>query len=136
MFFVYLAAVVVFMVVLSVFFTKATVRIMGKLGGETIYKLHESAEFILNTGLIPPFWREKAEGKLRSARENNSPQESIAKIEGQVKRRYLKQMKKLLHFARNSSTVTDEEARAILVAGLEKARDRWLTSSLSDMTGV
>ena len=135
MFLLYLLLAVVLMAGLSVFLTRMTVQMMGKLGGETIHKLHESAEFILNTGKVPPFWREKTERRLKKALSEKVSSSRIAKLERPVRRRYLRQMKKLLQFAENSSTVSDEETREILTAGLKKARKTWLATSLSEMTG-
>mgnify|MGYP001028052526 CR=1 FL=1 len=54
--FFYVILIIAMMVVMATFLTKGTVALMGKLGGETIYRLHNSAEYIVNTRSVPPEW--------------------------------------------------------------------------------
>ena len=135
MFFLYMLLVIALMVVISVVLTKTTVKVMGKLGGEAIYNMHQSVEFIMNTGLVPPFWREKAEKRLNRLREGSTPEEILRRVERRVRRRYLRQLKSLLKFAENTSTVEDEETRDTLLTTLNDAYRKWRKMSWKDMTG-
>jgi hypothetical protein len=135
MFFLYMLLIVALMAVFSVILTRMTVKIMGKLGGEAIYKLHESAEFVSNTGLVPPFWRDKAERRLMRVRAGGGADGNIHRLEDAARRRYLRQLRKLIHYAKNSSTIADEETRDTLVGRLRGTMTNWKTMSWKDMTG-
>jgi hypothetical protein len=135
-FFLYVAAAVVLLAVVSVLLTRAAVKLMGKLGGETIYRLHESAEFISRTHRVPPSWREAAEERIALLGKQGIDDDRLGRTERRARWRCLRQLEKLLHFVDNSSTIADEEARNILRRELLSAFQEWRRQSWSEMIGA
>ncbi|MBT3272660.1 MAG: hypothetical protein HN368_05870 [Spirochaetales bacterium] len=122
MFFFYIALTVVLISALMVILTRLMAKMMGKLGGQTFQRLYESAEFITETGRVPPFWTEKLRSKRRHQAEHSS------------KKKCMRQMKKLIQFASNTSTVADEETRQILIRALTRVEREWAEMSWNEMT--
>ena len=135
MFFLYIVLTVVLISALMVFLTRLMVKVMGKLGGQTFQRLHESAEFITNSGKVPPFWIEKLQERLNRLKDRNPDERRIIQAELNSKKKCMRQMKKLIQFATNTSTVADEETRQILVNALTKAKREWSEMSWHEMTG-
>jgi hypothetical protein len=136
MFFLYMVITVVIMSALMVFLTRMTLKVMGKLGGETFQRIHESAEFISNTRKVPPFWTVKVEKQINKLKSGNAGQDKIRRAEIKAKNRCMRQMKKLLKFAANTSTVADEETRDILIKTFTSTMAEWKEMTWSEMTGT
>ena len=132
-----IAYLILYVVVIScmfVFFTKFMVYFMGKFGGETINKIHRSAEFIINTKKVPPWWVacfkkgfEKADRKIDGGQKLEAYKKS-------VKRKCLKQLLKLIKHFKRTSLVEDEEARELVLEGLTGAYEEWKDLSWDDIS--
>ena len=120
-----LIIIVAIMIIASVLLTKGTVRLMGRFGGDTIHKLHKSAEFIIDTHKVPPFWREVLEKRL-SRLQRKGDEKVLRNAKTAARRRCLGQLKKLITYFQKSSTITDEEAREIVLSELNAAYEEWL----------
>jgi hypothetical protein len=135
MVFLYMILVVVLVGGFFVVLIRVVAKVMEKLGGETIYKLQQSAEFVSSAGLVPPFWRDKVERRLNRGRRKGGSQKRIIRLEAAARRRYIRQLRKLIHFVKNSSTIADEKDRDTLVVRLRGTMTSWKTMSWKDMTG-
>ena len=111
------------MVVGATLFTRGTVALMGRVGGETIHALHTSAEYLVEHHSVPPAWQEKLRRRHgRSA----SPGDA-------AKRASLRQLDKIIAHFTKTSLVEDEEARGILLRELEAVYEEWLAASWAEM---
>jgi len=128
-----LILIVVIMIVASVLLTKGTVRLMGRFGGETVHKLHKSAELIVDTHKVPPFWSEPLEKRFSRLRERGA-ETALRSAKAAARIRCLKQLQKVIAFFRRSSTVVDEEAREIILSELGAAYEEWLGMDWDRMT--
>ena len=120
--------IVIVMAVGATLLTKAMVSLMGRLGGNSIYQLHSSAEYIVHNHRVPSDWRERLEKRYRGLRDDSLRPEVKEAHRRRAKRIAIRRLDKLIeHFSR-TSLVVDEEARAILVTELGNAREKWASS--------
>jgi len=85
---------------------------MGRLAGGKVRECHETAEYIIETGRVPPRWLAKSAKSLWWDQRN--PDEKLDAL--------------ISHFEQ-SSLVADEATRELLLSGLKKARNHWDESS-------
>jgi hypothetical protein len=105
--------------------TKATVTLMGRIAGRTVFQIHSSAEHILERGTVPPAWREKLEKRLEGLRPGCTDAGLSAAHRARARRDCLRQLDGLIGHFKKTSIVVDEEARHILVSGLVHVFDAW-----------
>ena len=133
--FLYMLLIVVVMGGFIVLLIRVVVKTTERLGSGVIFHQQQSAEFVSNTGLVPPIWREKVERRLVRARDQGESETSISRLEAAARRRYIRQSRKLIHFTSNSSTIANEEIREILVGKLRKTMTNWKSRSWAEITG-
>ena len=131
---VYLAIIVAIMIAGATLLTKGTVALMGKLGGETIFRLHKSAESIVTDLKVPVQWRRKLEKRYPGLRDVCEDEAKKTAHREQARRLCLRQLDKLIVHFTKTSAVVDEEAREILLAELERAIDLWESHSWDEIT--
>ena len=131
--FFYVILIIAMMAVIATFLTKGTVALMGKLGGETIYKLHSSSEHIMNTHSVPPEWVAAMNKRYPGLTDTAASGSALPDLGNRAKRRVIRQLDTLITHFERTSIVADEEAREILVTELLKARDEWLPLSWEEL---
>ena len=120
--------IVAIMAVGATLLTKATVRLMGRYGGESIRRLHTNAEFIVHHHKVPPLWRERLERRLRGLRDETMDPARREVARERARKLAIRWLDELIrHFGR-TSLVVDEEARDILTSELRAARAEWADS--------
>jgi hypothetical protein len=115
--------------VIAALLTRGTVAAMGRLGGESIHRLLSGAEYIVEHHAVPPAWRDELSKKLGGLRPGCDDGPRRARDEARAKRACLRELARLITFARKSSVVADEEARDILVAELVSTAVEWESAS-------
>ncbi len=123
----WLFVIVAIMVVSATLLTRGTVALMGRLAGETIRQVHESAEYIVEHHSVPPAWQAKLGKRLKGLRLEGAEPRSRAK------RACLRQLGKLIKHFQRTSLVVDEEARDILVSELERVDEEWRSRGWGEM---
>ncbi len=111
------------MAITATVFTKGTVYLMGKYGGESINRIHRDTEFIINTRKVPKEWQIPWEKRMRKLEPAGSA--SRDRIEKSAHRQCLKRIRTLiLHFER-TSMIADEEARELVLKELRDVHTQW-----------
>jgi hypothetical protein len=113
--------------------TRATAVLMGKLGGETIDRLHSSAESIVEDHAVPTAWQERLRGRFEGLRPGCVDAVKTARHRAKAKAACLKQLSRLIRHFRGSSLVADEEAREILLSELGRAYGEWKSADWDRM---
>ncbi len=109
------------MAVMATLLTRGTVKLMGRLAGETIQHVHESAEYIVEHHSVPPAWQAKLGKRLRGLRiEGTRSLDLRERHRARAKHACLRQLGKLIKHFQRTSLVVDEEARDILVSELAR----------------
>jgi hypothetical protein len=123
------------MAVMATIFTKGTVYLMGKYGGESINRIHRDTEFIINTRKVPREWQISWEKRMRKLEAGQAGSASRNRIEKSAYRQSLKRIHKLiLHFER-TSMIADEEARELVLKGLRDVYNQWQSSDWEQIKG-
>ncbi len=129
----WLFVIVAIMVVSATLLTRGTVKLMGRLAGETIQQLHESAEYIVDHHSVPPAWQTKLGRKLRGLGVSDTASKKAAAHRVRAKRACLRQLGTLVKHFQRTSIVVDEEARDILVSELTQVEAEWRSRSWGEM---
>lgn len=124
----------VIVAVIAALLTRGTVAAMGRLGGGSVHRLLSSMEFIVEHHAVPPDWQGDLAKKLGGLRPGCGDGRKKARHEARAKRACLRELARLIAFARASSVVADEEARRILVAELTLVDGEWRTRGWGGMT--
>ncbi len=114
----YLILLVAVMAGSAVFITKFTMWTISKLGHKYIEMTHRSAEFIVNTGAVPPFWYD---GKRAYP------------FPLWQKMRCLKRLKKLISYFENSTVAGDEKTRKLVASRLIDAYNVWVEKEWEEL---
>ena len=97
-------------------------RLMGRVAGKAINNTHRAAQFILETGKIPPVW-------MKSLTRNLTGRPISEAIDGRNGERaralLLRRLDRLTVHFEHSNVFEDPEARELLLMGLRNARDEW-----------
>ena len=126
--FVYILLCVALMAITATVFTKGTVYLMGKYGGESINRIHRDTEFIINTRNVPKEWQIPWEKRMRKLEPEPDGSASRDRIEKSAHRQSLKRIRALiLHFER-TSMIADEEARELVLKELRDVHAQWQSS--------
>jgi hypothetical protein len=129
----WLFVIVAIMIVSATLLTRGTVKLMGRLAGETIRQVHESAEYIVEHHSVPPPWQAKLGKRLRGLGIPDPASRQAAAHRARAKRACLRQLGKLIKHFQRTSLVVDEEARDILVSELETVEGEWRSRSWGEM---
>jgi hypothetical protein len=125
--------------------TRGAAVLVGRLGGQTIRLMHESAEHIVECHTVPPAWQERLARKRGGAMGRaaargattvggcSAPAASDPRSEAAARRVCLRQLDRLIKHFEGSSLVADEEARHLLLAELREARWEWASASWAAM---
>lgn len=123
------------MALMATVFTKGTVYLMGKYGGESINRIHRDTEFIINTCKVPKEWQIPWEKRMRKLETGQAGSASRDRIEKSAHHQSLKRVHKLiLHFKR-TSMIADEEARELVVKELQEVYNQWQSSDWEHIKG-
>jgi len=114
----YIILIIALMALMSVLITKMSLWMISRLGHRYIETTHRSAEFIMNTRAVPPFWLKKRE-PLRSPL--------------YLKYRSLRSLKKIIRYFTTSTVAGDEESRRLIVTGLTEIYNEWTDREWEDM---
>jgi hypothetical protein len=98
-----------------------------------IGRKHHWMEEILATGAVPVSWRSAAAAKLAHQRRQGASVTQLKRRQQQLQQHYLRQFDQLIHYARTTALVADEETRQVLVAQLLAARTAWLAQTLDPL---
>jgi hypothetical protein len=109
------------------------VKLMGRLAGETIQHVHESAEYIVEHHSVPLAWQAKLGKRLRGLRSEGAEAGRRERHRARAKRACLRQLGKLIKHFQRTSLVVDEEARDILVSELARVDEEWRSRSWDEM---
>ena len=107
--FFYIVLIIVLMAATSVFIMKTTFWMVSRLGHGFIEETHKSAEFIINTGKLPPFWYKK----------------KISLPPLLDKYRCMKKMKKIISYFEKSQIAGDEYSRSVIAGKLTEIYNEW-----------
>lgn len=108
--FLYIILVIFVMAASAVIIMKMTFWMISNLGHKYIEMTHKSAEYIINTGAVPPFW-------FKNKRSKENP--FMAKL------RCLKKTRKLIDYFKNNTISGDETTREIIVSKLTEIYNQW-----------
>lgn len=95
---------------MAVVIMKMSFWMISKLGHKYIEMTHRSAEYIINTGTVPPFWYKNGKPKGTPIFE---------------KLKCLKKTRKLIEYFKNSTVSGDETSREIIVSKLTEIYNQW-----------
>ena len=129
----WLFVIVAVMAVMATLFTRGTVKLMGRLAGETIQHVHESAEYIVEHHSVPPAWQAKLGKRLKGLQHDSAEPRLRERHRARAKRACLRQLDKLIKHFKRTSLVVDEEARDILVSELSRVDEEWRGRSWEQM---
>ncbi len=121
----YIFLFIILMSVLTVFFVRGLIRIMGKYGGESIARLHRDSECITNRGMVPPDWVTPWLEKIKAAEKKDSSERFLDALKEKARLDCLKKMDKLIVHFKRTSIIEDEEVRGILIRQLSGTREKW-----------
>ena len=81
----------------------------------------EWLDFVLDTGLVPPEWREKYEKAIAKANSDNR----VQRLKARARTDYLKRMDKLAEYARVSTLIPNDAERKQILKDLAEIRKEW-----------
>lgn len=113
----YILLLVVVMAGISVLILKVTFRMISTLGHKYIEKTHKSAEFIMETGQVPPFWFKR---------------EITLPVLGKLI--CLRRIRKLISYFKNSTIAGEEGTRALIVSKLTRIHNDWTDLEWDDLS--
>lgn len=113
--------------------TRGMVALMGRFAGGKISRVFADAEHIVDRHTIPPSWRERLRKRLRGVRPECADPRLSARHQARARRWSLRELERLLSFAKKTSIVADEESRRVFVAELEQVREEWLARGWDGM---
>jgi hypothetical protein len=126
-------AAVAGMSVMATLLTRVTVALMGRFGGEAVHRTMSDTEYIVERHAVPPAWKAGLERKHRGLRPGCGDAVLGEKHRALARQACLRQLGRLITFAKKSSVVADEETREILLAELTHVRQKWLGRSWNEM---
>jgi hypothetical protein len=127
------AIAAVLVAVVAVIGTKGMVALMGRFAGQSVSRIFTDAEHVVEHHAVPPSWLEKLRRKLRGLRPDCADARLSTRHQARARQSCLRELDRLLSFARKTSIVADEEARGVFVAELEKVRENWRAGSWDEM---
>jgi hypothetical protein len=107
-------------IITSVFLTHLSFYLLNCYGMKKIDQMHRSAQFISEVSKVPPFW-------FSEAQRLNPRRASINRLSS------LRRLKRLLHYYKHSTLVSDEETRYIIQKELTQVYNRWLSMNWNEM---
>jgi hypothetical protein len=126
-----LVSIIVFLAFVAAFtlLFRYTTRTVGQRVGEWVDRRHRAAEEILDSGRAPRAWIEMlsrrfpglASGAVASRRERA------------LKRRLVRELRRLEKYFERSPLVDSEETRTTLVAELRAVREKWLSTPVAEL---
>jgi hypothetical protein len=119
--------------VVAALLTKGTVVVTSRLGGERVTRILADAEYIVEHRAVPPEWQTKLGKRLRGPRSGGAEPRVQARHQAKARRWCLRELRRLIGFARTTSIVADEEARAILLTQLSGVGAKWRNLSWDEM---
>jgi hypothetical protein len=127
------AGAAVLVAVVAVLLTKGTVALTSRLGGQRVSRILADAEYIIACHAVPPAWRKRLEKRLRGLRPDCADSRSKTRHRARARRWSLRELRRLIAFARTTSIVADEEAREILLSDLMQVEAEWRSRSWDAM---
>jgi len=113
--------------------TRGMVALMGRFAGGTVSRVFADAEHIVDNHTIPPSWQQKLRKRLRGLRRDCADPRLKAWHQARARRWSLRELERLLSFARSTSIVADEESRQVFVTELRLVREEWLACGWEEM---
>jgi len=129
-------AAVAGMSVMAALITRVTVALMGRFGGEAVHRTMSDTEYIVERHAVPPAWKAGLERKHRGLRPGCGDAVLGEKHRALARQACLRQLGRLITFAKKSSVVADEETRAILVSELVGVDGEWRSRSWEGMCAL
>jgi len=129
-------AAVAGMSVMATLLTRVTVALMGRFGGEAVHRTMSDTEYIVERHAVPPAWKAGLERKHRGLRPGCGDAVLGEKHRALARQACLRQLGRLITFAKKSSVVADEETRAILVSELVGVDGEWRSRSWEGMCAL
>jgi hypothetical protein len=128
---VFVAAVLV--AVVAALGTKGMVALMGRFAGGKVSRIFADAEYVVEHRAVPPSWMERLRKKHRGLRPDCTDPRLAARHQVRARQWCLRDLERLLSFARKTSIVTDEESRQVFVSELLRVREEWRVRSWDGM---
>lgn len=128
-----LAIAAVLVAVVAAFGTRGMVALTGRFAGGAVSRVFADAEHIVDSHTIPPSWQERLQKRLRGLRPDCADPRLSARHQARARRWSLRELERLLSFARKTSIVADEESRQVFVAELQRVREEWLARGWGEM---
>ena len=128
-----LAGAAVLIAVLAALGTRGMVALMGRFAGAKVSRLLADAEHVVERHAVPPGWQERLRERLRGLGPEGADAALTARHQARARRSCLRELDRLLSFARKTSVVADEETREVFVAELTRVREEWLAWSWAEM---
>jgi len=127
------AVAAVLMAVVAALATRGMVSLMGRFAGGKVSRIFADAEFVVDHHAVPPSWLEKLRKNLRGLRPDCTDPQLSARHRVRARQACLRELERLLSFARKTSIVADEESRQVFVSELEKVREEWRARGWEEM---
>jgi len=127
------AIAAVLMAVVAVLGTKGMVAFMGRFAGQKVSRVLADAEYVVACHAVPPAWQERLRKSLRGLRSDCADPRLKARHQARARRWCLRELERLLSFAKKTSIVADEEARQVFVSELSRVHEEWRGRSWDEM---
>lgn len=116
---------VVAMSVGATLLARGTVALMGRFGGEAMQRMMLDTEYIVEHRTVPPAWQSRIAKRLGDLGPGGADSPQRDQRRARAKRECLRELDRLLAFAKKSSVVADEETRGILLEELARVAAEW-----------
>ena len=123
-----IVAFLAFVALFTLVFRYAT-RAIGQRVGEWVDRRHRAAQEILDSGRAPKVWLEAIDSRFPGI----ATGEVSAAHERGVRRRLLRELRRLQRYFEKSPLVDSEDTRQVLIAQLRDVRERWQSASVGDL---
>ncbi len=126
-----LVSIIVFLAFVALFTLvfRYTTRTIGQRVGEWVDRRHRAAEEILDSGRAPRAWVEMLAGRFPGI----GAGEVAPGRERALKRRLLRELRRLEKYFERSPLVDTEETRSALVAELREVRRKWQAARVTEL---
>ncbi len=117
---------IVFVVLVSLL-AVASARLMGRVMGRTVHDRLRAAEHIVRTHQAPPEWM--------GARRGADPAALAGRAADRARGALVRRLEQLISYLKTAPVFEDDNARAILLGELGRAREMWLSQPLQSIIG-
>lgn len=100
----------------------AAALVVNKAVTTLVHERHQALDVIVNTGEVPPSWREPYDSKLAELAQEPGRAEEAATVRANATSRYLKRLDRLRRYVETTSLVDGEDVRQSVLDRLADVR--------------